>query len=507
MKKPGTPLKWLAAMTLTLLSAAGAMTIESWDSCCGAVTMHITAEILGRPVDLACTRRTLRTHDGGLSSMADIHDALTELGFFAVGLEMDALQLERCTMPMIVYDPPKHFVVCIGLGKDNGVLWLDAPHRPRTLKAQEIPTKGMKALAVSLYPIKPIADNVSTESAAAQQREGHGNAQAAVHVDEAAWDLGSVSEGNKFSHKFVITNNSQTPFELTRATSTCACLAVKSFQPLQLAPAATTELEVELDTTGLAGRFRKLIYINTAGAAGDGMSPISLAVTADVETVPRLICDPYFLELGDIPAAEVVTRNVAVRRIGLGGVGTPIIDAHTESVQVISLEPSKDSQALLTLRIISPPTPGLFEYNVIVGSTLNAVKPYALKVRGRVLPMVVTHPERFFLGEIPAGAGIRQTVRLTHRRGEVFQIHNVRVSSPALEVLDCAGAAESADTAAPLRSTEALREGPLAADVVFTVGTPTGVEEVTLCVSGIVVDRRDRENRDVPSPGTAAGST
>ena len=96
-----------------------------------------------------------------------------------------------------------------------------------------------------------------------------GSSSAAVSADgpklelaETTHDFGTVTEGDKVSHTFVVKNVGKAPLVIERVRSSCGCTAAVTKEK-EVAPGGSTEINVTFNTRGRAGPNRKTITIQT----------------------------------------------------------------------------------------------------------------------------------------------------------------------------------------------------------------------------------------------------
>ena len=83
-----------------------------------------------------------------------------------------------------------------------------------------------------------------------------------VYVEEPTYDFGSILEGFAVSHVFIIQNTGNETLVIERVAASCGCTTTELATD-RLAPGASVELEVLIDTAGFSGRISKSITIYT----------------------------------------------------------------------------------------------------------------------------------------------------------------------------------------------------------------------------------------------------
>jgi len=120
-----------------------------------------------------------------------------------------------------------------------------------------------------------------------------------IYVDEPIYEFGAILEGFAVSHVFTIKNVGNQPLEILRVAASCGCTTT-ALETDRLAPGASVELEVLIDTAGFGGRISKAIYLyvndpDYADSHASNRPRFTLRVTGDV-----LRAQPYHTSISDM---------------------------------------------------------------------------------------------------------------------------------------------------------------------------------------------------------------
>jgi len=89
------------------------------------------------------------------------------------------------------------------------------------------------------------------------------NAQAtgpAITFKEKSIDFGDLTQGDKVSHTFELTNTGSTPLIISNVAATCGC-TVPSWPKEPIAPGKTAKIEVSFNSTGKMGAQNSVVRI------------------------------------------------------------------------------------------------------------------------------------------------------------------------------------------------------------------------------------------------------
>ena len=92
----------------------------------------------------------------------------------------------------------------------------------------------------------------------------HVNAQeasgAAITFKEKSIDFGDITQGDKVSHTFELTNSGKAPLIISNVAATCGC-TVPSWPKEPIAPGASAEIKVSFNSAGKMGKQNSVVRI------------------------------------------------------------------------------------------------------------------------------------------------------------------------------------------------------------------------------------------------------
>lgn len=127
-----------------------------------------------------------------------------------------------------------------------------------------------------------------------------------LHIEHPVHDFGSLTQGRKLDHVFILANRGDVPLTIKKVSPACGCTAANLATP-NIQPGKRTELKVSFDSTNFAGPVNKTITIEST----DPQTP-SMTLTLKGTIVEEVAVQPRQLNLGKIPASasKVVTFQV-----------------------------------------------------------------------------------------------------------------------------------------------------------------------------------------------------
>lgn len=95
--------------------------------------------------------------------------------------------------------------------------------------------------------------------------------------DSTTHDFGTVEEGEKVRHSYIVTNTGTNPLIITDVVVSCGC-TVPNYNKEPILPGKTGEIEIEFNSNNRVGKQSKNILVHS-NAVG---SPMSINFTANV---------------------------------------------------------------------------------------------------------------------------------------------------------------------------------------------------------------------------------
>ncbi|EAZ79876.1 DUF1573 domain-containing protein [Algoriphagus machipongonensis] len=83
---------------------------------------------------------------------------------------------------------------------------------------------------------------------------------AVISFKEKSVDFGDITQGDKVSHTFELTNSGKTPLIISNVAATCGC-TVPSWPKDPIAPGKTAEIKVSFNSTGKMGKQNSVVRI------------------------------------------------------------------------------------------------------------------------------------------------------------------------------------------------------------------------------------------------------
>lgn len=92
---------------------------------------------------------------------------------------------------------------------------------------------------------------------AAAQEQANG---AVISFEEKSKDFGDITQGDKVSHTFTLTNSGASPLIISNVAATCGC-TVPKWPKEPIAPGAKAEIQVSFNSAGKMGKQNSVVRI------------------------------------------------------------------------------------------------------------------------------------------------------------------------------------------------------------------------------------------------------
>lgn len=83
---------------------------------------------------------------------------------------------------------------------------------------------------------------------------------AVITFEEKSKDFGDITQGDRVSHTFVLTNSGSAPLIISNVAATCGC-TVPKWPKEPIAPGAKAEVEVSFNSAGKMGKQNSVVRI------------------------------------------------------------------------------------------------------------------------------------------------------------------------------------------------------------------------------------------------------
>lgn len=376
--------------------------LESWQTSCGAVCIKVAFGLLGTETELFEIRNMLKPNSKGEISLLEIADTVELIGLHATGIRISRSQLEKCSVPLILHWPPKHFVVLLGLGKDKGVLIIDPPYKPRKVTVEELAKQEhWNVVAVSKHPINTKDLRIGKLKDQTTAKEEVPYEYGGLRFDSTIWNFGSVKPGFRKTHEFLFENTNNKPITLSKVKANCACLKVVQFTE-KVAPGESGVIKVSLDTKGLQGYITKKIIGIIGNGSADNEGQLLLTVSGEVSRRGELLLRPSEIQLHDIVKGSKIVKSLILRRIGYDKLFLKEIkpSSDTVSTRVIRGFEADSYEAHVEVKVEIQDAFGPFEHTVFFETNFPEHPTAELRIHGNVVPHISVEPSELFLGII-----------------------------------------------------------------------------------------------------------
>jgi uncharacterized cupredoxin-like copper-binding protein len=125
-------------------------------------------------------------------------------------------------------------------------------------------------------------------------------------VIEGNYNFGTIPQGKKVQHNFVIKNSGDAPLAIKELVVSCGCTAAKQSSSL-IAPGKSAEIQVVFDSSNFSGKVQKSVSLVTNA----GKSP-NFTFNLDGTIVEALQFSPRQLSLGAIKPGVAKQTTVTV---------------------------------------------------------------------------------------------------------------------------------------------------------------------------------------------------
>jgi len=153
-------------------------------------------------------------------------------------------------------------------------------------------------------------------------------AAAELTVEQGSYNFGSVAQGKKVQHNFVIKNSGDAPLQIKQLNVSCGCTAATPSSS-QIPPGKTAEIKVVFDSTNFAGKVQKSVAMVTNAAKNPNYNLI-----VEGTVLEELQVGPRQVSLGQVKAGSPREVSVTVTNNGTALRRLVSVSANSNSLQI-----------------------------------------------------------------------------------------------------------------------------------------------------------------------------
>jgi hypothetical protein len=127
-----------------------------------------------------------------------------------------------------------------------------------------------------------------------------------LSVEQGTYNFGSVTQGKKVQHLFLIKNSGDAPLQIKQLSAACGCTAAKPSSSLIL-PGRSAEIQVTFDTSDFSGKVEKTVLM----ATNAGRYP-NYTFTMQGTVIDPLQASPRQLSLGTLTAGVAKQATITI---------------------------------------------------------------------------------------------------------------------------------------------------------------------------------------------------
>lgn len=287
-----------------------------------------------------------------------------------------------------------------------------------------IGASGGHALNCMILTVKVLAVLITLLTAIGPERV-LAQVQARAEVPHATHGFGTVPEGTRIAHDFVIKNSGNVELHIHRIVPACGC-TVGSASAKSIPPGGEGTIHVEFDTTGFRGDKTKQIQVVTSDPT---QSTVTLYLKGRIERaldlVPEVI-DFQRISVGSpLPSKEI---SITVRKGS--DVEISEVRSYSKFLHIRELE-SRAGFRRLSVQLMKVPPVGEFRDRVFIEIKGAERHTITVPVRALIIQEISLVPRALSFGLIEEGAGpIVRTAEVVTQKG--ILISRIESSSDAI---------------------------------------------------------------------------
>jgi hypothetical protein len=204
-----------------------------------------------------------------------------------------------------------------------------------------------------------------------------------LSVDKGTYNFGTITQGKKVQHDFVIKNTGDSVLQIKEVSVSCGCTAAKPSSSTIL-PGKSAEIQVTFDSTSFSGKVEKTVTV----ISNAGKNP-SYTFNIEGNILEQLQVSPHQVSLGQLN--QGATKQAVVSVTNRSGSSVKLVSATFSSS-------SLDAKTAIKKAELKPGETGTVQLSV-------TARPDA-KVLSGYLHIVTNHPQKKEI-TVPVYASVR----------------------------------------------------------------------------------------------------
>lgn len=199
-------------------------------------------------------------------------------------------------------------------------------------------------------------------------------------VDQPVFDFGTILQGKKVEHVFILKNKGNAPLSIKKTNTSCGCTVAVVSSPV-IQPGKSGEIKTTFDSTNFTGKVNKSVSVES----DDPQKPV-FTLTVKGTVAEEIVISPRQVNFGKFKAGTVPEQTLTVENKGSKKVSFSDVKSSIPQITVTlsknALSPSESG----TIRIKATPRTGdRFLSGYVSMKTSNPNKPLiTLPVYGTV---------------------------------------------------------------------------------------------------------------------------
>lgn len=283
-----------------------------------------------------------------------------------------------------------------------------------------------------------------------------------------SYDFGTVTEGEKVAHNFVIRNSGSGPLSIIGTSPSCGCTVAAISKPA-LEPGQSAEIRVQFDTSGFSGPKAKVVEVFTS----DKSSP-SISLTMKGTVAPGVVIEPQALQFGRLSSQGALAERQKLVTISIPAKSSATIKSVHSDSGLIELaqrsQSEREASYLVTLKEGAPRGP--FRDRIVVEFAGSTMDPVNIPVVAMIEGDIILKPSTVSFGVVTGQAPLERRVSFSYRAKDPLTINYVSSSDPAVSAY-YQGGGKGMDGTIVIRLNPAKVKGDLKATIEISTNHPS----------------------------------
>lgn len=291
------------------------------------------------------------------------------------------------------------------------------------------PRRLLTALLIPLFASLILLPSSAVSAAAPVEKKPAPTGIPRLEISVRTHDFGSVRQGERVRHDFILANTGTAPLEIIDVKPACGCTTADEWTRT-IPPGSTGTIPLQLDTAQFVGPIAKTITVLSNDPAHPKQE---LELKVEVWT-PVQISNPVLIFPALTDPNQIISRSVMIRNKVAGSLKISDLRSDLPTFAPVLKETVPGREYELTVTTVPPLPNGTQTARITMKSSNPQMPELSVQAVFTLLPPVQVAPTEIILPMAKLTAPEKRYVVLLNHRGADLQVSDLQTNAGGVEL-------------------------------------------------------------------------